>query len=100
MPCTHQDKTTKHIPTKVPPSPEECRVKLSIEAQRLRVVAMSIRDWAAKPEFKEYLKSERGLMYLGDYDNWVKQTHVAFAFEQAAEHLDSAFRLLGGVINF
>jgi len=63
---------------------EDLRQQLAEEAQRLRSLGAAVRASGKAPVLEEYIRSGRGPAYQRDNEAWMKNVHVAYAFEEAA----------------
>ncbi len=68
---------------------ELCR-QMADEAQRLRSLAVAVRDRVKAPTLEEYVRSGRGPAYRRDRETWQRNAHVAYAFDAAASQLEQA----------
>ena len=89
---TPKRRRAKARPT--PPEPEVSHAQLcqqmAEEAQRLRLLAATVRERVKVPVIEEYVRSGRGPSYQRDYERWSKNEGVAEAFDRAAYRLEEA----------
>ena len=75
----------------------DLKQELLDEAYRLRGLAELLRLQSPPPVLEHYIRSGRGPLYQRDRDAWMKTTHVAHAFDEAASRLEQVLAsYLGG----